>query len=278
MEIVKQRLKNRRYFMLDDNKNVVVETTENVVEQATETLVDGASEGKFYTQAELDRLVDERVDQLLPRKLERAKDKMAREFESKYEKTERVLKAGLGVKTLDEATNQLEDFYTRKGIKIPEKTYSESDMRYLADKYADEVIEEGYDEVVREVDKLAKLGESMNPQQKLIFMKLAGVRKEQEDLRDLASIGVGKEILEDSNYKEFTSKLDPNLSTAEKYEIFKKFNPSQTFEQIGSMKSSNSKEAIKDFYTYEESLQFTKADYDRNPKLYEAVCNSMTKW
>ena len=266
--------------MLDDNENVVTEVTENVEEQATEEFVDGAkvSEGKMYTDAEIDKLVNERIDQLMPKKLERAKAKLTREFENKYEKTERVLKAGLGVESLDEATNQLEDFYTKKGIKIPEKSYSESDMKYLADKYADEIIEEGYDEVVKEVDKLAQIGEGMTPQQKQIFMKLAGVRQEQEDLRELASIGVGKEILEDNDYKEFVSKLNPNLSTKQKYEMYKQFKPSQKFEQIGSMKSDNSKEAIKDFYTYEESLQFTKADFDKNPKLFEAVEKSMLKW
>lgn len=264
---------------MEDNENVVVETTENVEEQATEQLVDGArvSEGKIYTQAEIDKLVNEKVDQLLPRKLERAKDKMKRDFEDKYEKTERVLKAGLGVETLDEATNQLEQFYTKKGVKIPEKSYSESDMKYLANKYADEIIDEGYDEVVKEVDKLAQLGDSMTPQQKLIFMKLAESRQEQEDLKELASIGVGKEVLENSEYKEFVSKLNPNLSTKQKYEMYKQFKPKPSYEQIGSMKSDNSKE-IKDFYTYEESLQFTKADFDRNPKLFEAVEKSMYKW
>lgn len=264
--------------MLDNNENVVVETTENVEEQATETLVDGVSEGKMYTDAEIERLVNERVDKIMPKKLERAKAKLTREFENKYEKVDRVLKAGLGVETLDEATDQLETFYTKKGIKIPEKTVSESEMRYLADRYADEVIEEGYDEVVREVDKLAQLGENMTPQQKLIFMKLAESRQEQEDLKELASIGVGKEILEDSEYKEFVNKLNPNLSTKQKYEMYKQFKPKPKFEQIGSMKSDNSKEAIKDFYTYEESQKFTKADFDKNPKLFEAVCNSMTKW
>ena len=263
--------------MLDDNENVVTEVTENVGEQATEEVVEQVSEGKMYTDAELEKIVNERIDKLMPKKLERAKAKLTRDFENKYEKVDRVLKAGLGVETLDEATDQLEAFYTKKGIKIPEKTYSESDMRYLADKYADEVIEEGYDEVVREVDKLAKLGDDMTPQQKLIFMKLAESRQEQEDLKELASIGVGKEVL-DNEYKEFVSKLNPSLSTKQKYEMYKQFKPQPKFEQIGSMKSNNSKEAIKDFYTYEESLQFTKADFDKNPRLYEAVCNSMTKW
>lgn len=265
---------------MEDNENVVVETTENVEEQATETLVDGAkaSEGKTYTDAEIQKLVNEKVDELLPRKLERAKDRMKRDFDNEYERLGRVVKAGLGVETVKEATDQLEQFYTAKGKKIPEKSYSESDMKYLANKYADEIIDEGYDEVVKEVDKLAKLGENMTPQQKLIFMKLAESRQEQEDLKELASIGVGKEILEDSEYKEFVSKLNPNLRAKERYEMYKQYKPKPGYEQIGSMKSDNSQEAVKDFYTYEESLKFTKADFDRNPKLFEAVEKSMYKW
>lgn len=265
-------------MLLEEDNDLVVETTENVEEQATEELVDEVGEGKMYTDAEIDRLVNEKVDRLLPKKLEKAKAKLTREFENKYEKTERVLKAGLGVDSLDEATDQLEDFYTKKGVKIPEKTYSNSDMEYLAGKYADEIIDEGYDEVVREVDKLARIGDDMTPQQKLIFMKLAESRKEQEDLKELASIGVGKEVFEDSKYQEFAKKLNPNLSAKQKYEMYTQFNPKPKFEQIGSMKTNNSKEAIKDFYTYEESLQFTKADFDKNPKLFEAVEKSMLKW
>ena len=261
---------------MEDNENVVVETTENVVGQATEKLVE--SEGKIYTDAEIEKLVNERVDKILPKRLERARAKLTKDFEDKYEKTERVLKAGLGVETLDEATDQLEEFYTKKGVKIPERSFSESDMNYLAERYASEVIEEGYDEVVKEVDRLAKIGENMTAQQKLTFMKLAEARQEQEDLKELASIGVGKKELEDSEYKEFVSKLNPSLSAKQKYEMFKQFKPNQTFEQIGSMKSDNSKDTIKDFYTYEESQKFTKADFDKNPRLFEAVCNSMTKW
>ena len=266
---------------MEDNENIVVDTTENVVEQATEELVDTSKvgEGKTYTDAEIEKLVNEKVNKLLPSKLEKAKAKLSREFENKYEKVDRVLKAGLGVETLEEATNQLEEFYTNKGVKIPERTYSESDMNYLAEKYADEVISDGYDEVVKEVDKLSRIGNDMTTQQRLTFMKLAEYRKEQEELKELASIGVGKKELEDSGYVEFASKLNSKLSTKEKYELYKQFRPKETYEQIGSMKSTNSKDnTIKDFYTYEESLQFTKADFDRNPKLFEAVEKSMHKW
>ena len=48
---------------------------------------------------------------------------------------------------------------------------------------------------------------------------------------------------------------------------------------MGSMKSSTAKETgVKDFYTVEEARRFTKADYDKNPELFQAVQRSMTKW
>ena len=46
----------------------------------------------------------------------------------------------------------------------------------------------------------------------------------------------------------------------------------------GSTKSNVTQSQVKDFYTYEESLSFTKADFDRNPELFEAVQRSMSKW
>ena len=107
--------------MLDDNENVVVETTENVEEQATEKLVDGSSVAtgtevvensdnngneKLYTQADIDKLVNAKVDELLPKKLERAKSKMQREYMEKYGRTETVLKAGLGVENIEQATDK----------------------------------------------------------------------------------------------------------------------------------------------------------------------------
>ena len=35
---------------------------------------------------------------------------------------------------------------------------------------------------------------------------------------------------------------------------------------------------VKEFYTYDEAIKFTKADFDKNPELYKAVENSMSKW
>ena len=46
---------------------------------------------------------------------------------------------------------------------------------------------------------------------------------------------------------------------------------------MGSMKN-NATEEVKDFYTYEESLKFTRKDFEKNPALFKAIEQSMTKW
>ncbi len=282
--------------MLEDNENVVVETTENVDEQATETLVDGVAvatadiaeniaeniaEKKLYTQADIDRLVNAKVDELLPRKLERAKSKLQREYQERYGRTETVLNAGLGTTNIDDATKKLSDFYKAKGIVIPdEPRYSEADLKVLANAEANEIINSSYEDLVEEVDRLADKGiDRMTAREKLVFTKLAEERKRQESVRDLATIGVKPEALNDSEFVEFANKLNPSLSAKEKYEMYLKIKPKPKVETIGSMRGATSKDnGVKDFYTYEESLKFTKADFDRNPELYKAVEKSMQKW
>ena len=274
---------------MDNNENVVVETTENVDVQATEELVDGAAvttdteqvEEKLYTQADIDRLVNEKVDELLPRKLERAKSKLQREYQERYGRTETVLNAGLGTTNIDDATKKLSDFYKAKGIVIPdEPRYSEADLKVLANAEANEIINSSYEDLVEEVDRLADKGiDRMTAREKLVFTKLAEERNRQESIRDLAQIGVKPEALNDSEFVEFANKLNPSLSAKEKYEMYLKIKPKPKVETIGSMKGATSKDnGVKDFYTYEESLKFTKADFDRNPELYKAVEKSMQKW
>jgi len=273
---------------MEDNENVVLNGTENVEEQATETLVDGASvntnesvlnteQEKTYTEADIEKLVNERLDKILPSKIERAKNKISREYEDKYEKLNRVLKAGLNTESIEDATDQLEVFYKDNGVTIPERSYSESDMNYLAEKYANEIIDEGYDELVKEVDRLANLGDSMNQQQKLMFMKLAEERQKQEDLKELAKIGVSKTDLEDNEYQQFASKLNPNMSAKEKYEMYRQFKPKPKYEQIGSMKNGNTKQEVKEYYTPEEARRLTSKDLD-DPRIMAAVEKSMQMW
>jgi len=278
---------------MEDNKNVVVETTENVGEQATETLVEGSKvttennvvdnddkgTEKLYSQADFDKLVNEEINKILPRKLERAKAKMEREYENKYSRVETVLNAGLGTKDLNEATDKLTDFYKQKGINIPEQpTYSNRDMELLANAEATEIINAGYADIVEEVDRLAEIGvDKMTQREKLVFTKLANERKRQEGLNELASIGVKPEALEDKEYQDFASKLNPEMSQKEKYEMYLKFKPKPKVEQIGSMKTTAPDNKVKDFYTPDEVRKLTSKDLD-NPEIMKAVEKSMTMW
>jgi hypothetical protein len=281
--------------MFLDNENndetVVEDTAENVVEQATEELVEGGettaeeNEGKVYTEADIEKMVNEKVDELLPDKIRRAKTKLQRDNQKeleKYQRLENILGAALGTDDLEEMENKLTDFYSKQGVQIPTKPrYSENDLKVLAEAEANEIINSGYEEIVSEVDRLASKGvKNMTEREKITFQRLAEERKKQESMKDLAKIGVGEKEIQDKDYQEFAKNLNPNMSEKDKYQMYLKYRPKQKTEPIGSMKnnSNSNKKEVKDFYTREEALKFTQKEVNENPKLYEAIVNSARKW
>ena len=55
--------------------------------------------------------------------------------------------------------------------------------------------------------------------------------------------------------------------------------PKKEVRTAGSMKNATQTDSgVKDFYTRDEALQFTKKDFDKNPALFKAVEKSMLKW
>ena len=161
---------------MEDNKELVNET-ENVELPTEEVVVteEVIEQPKTYTEDELNA----RVDELLAKKIARKEARIRKEYDKKYGKLENVLRAGTGEDDLNTITNTLSNFYTKKGIQIPtEPTYSESDMKVLANAEAQSIIDSGFDEVVEEVDRLAELGvDNMTSREKLVFTKLAEYRK-----------------------------------------------------------------------------------------------------
>lgn len=264
---------------MEDNKELVTEVTENV-EQPTEEVVvaeEVIEQPKTYTEEELNA----RVDELLAKKIARKEARIRKEYDKKYGKLENVLKAGTGEEDINTITDTLSNFYTKKGIQMPtEPTYSESDMRVLANAEAQSIIDSGFDEVVEEVDRLAELGvDNMTSREKLVFTKLAEYRKSEQDRKDLAKIGVSEAALQDNDFIEFASKLNPSMSTKEKYEMYTQYKPKPKVETMGSMKNTtNNDTGVKDFYTRDEAMKFTKKDFDKNPALFKAVEQSMLKW
>ncbi len=275
--------------MFEEAKEPVADATENVEEQTTEEIVEGGEdESVESTDVENTEVVEEpqeptftkeQVDEMVAKKLARKEAKIRREYEKKYGRAETVLKAGLQKDNFEDAVTELENYYKEEGVQIPTYQYSERDNEILAKAEAEEIIDSGYDDLVEEVDRLAGIGvENMSKRDRIIFQRLAEERKKVEEERELKSLGIGKDT-DTNDFKEFSKKLNPSLSMKDKYEMYLKFKPAPKVETIGSMKNTKEKDSgVKDFYTRDEALKFTKSDFDKNPELYKAVEKSMLKW
>lgn len=258
--------------MLEQN-NLVTEVTENV-ETPTEEIVE---QPKVYTEEEL----NQRVDEIVGKRMRRKEAKIRKEYDRKYGELESVLRAGTGEETLEGMTGTFRKFYEGKGIQMPtQPTYSDRDISVLANAEAEDIINSGLEDVIEEVDRLAEIGvANMSTREKEVFRRLAEYRTNAEQSRDLEKIGVTKDVYSSKEFKDFASKFSSTTPVTEIYEIYQKTQPKKEIRSMGSMKSGNvADNGVKDFYTYEEAMKFTKQDFDKNPKLYEAVQRSMLDW
>lgn len=257
-----------------ENENLVTEVTENV-ETATEETVEQVETPaeKTYTQTQLDEIVGKR--------LARNSAKIRKEFEKKYGDLENVLRAGTGKESVEEITSTFADFYESKGMKVrQEPTYTDKDIEVLARAEANDIIGYGYDEVVEEVDRLTDLGlENMTPREKAYFKVLAEHRQNIERQNELAKIGVTEAEYNSKEFQDFAKQFNPTTPIADIFKIYNKTKPKKEIKPMGSMTNKTSEDGtVKDFYTRDEALQFTKADFDKNPALFKAVQESMLKW
>jgi hypothetical protein len=257
---------------MEDNKNLVTEVTENVEQTTEETQVETPVE-KTYTQSQLDEIVGKR--------LARNSTKIRKEYEKKYGDLENVLRAGTGKESVEEMTDTFAKFYESKGIKLPDKpVYSDKDIEVLAKAEAADVISSGYEEVVEEVDRLSKLGlENMTARDKAVFKVLAEYRQNTERQNELSKIGVTDDVYNSKEFQDFAKMFNPTTPIADIFNIYNKQKPKKEIKPMGSMTNKTSDDGtVKDFYTRDEALRFTKEDFDKNPALFKAVQESMLKW
>ena len=250
---------------MENNENFAAQA-ENV-EQTTEQTP------KTYTQEEVDAIVGKRNA--------RTEAKIRKEFQRKYGDLEEVLKAGTGKENVEELTDTFKQFYAKKGIQMPEKpNYSAKDIEVLARAEADDIIRSGYEEVVDEVDRLTQLGAAnMTAREKAVFKALAEHRQSAERGMELSKLGVTEDVYNSKEFKDFAGKFNANIPITDVYDIYRQTQPKKEIKTMGSMKNTSSTDnGVKDFYTVEEARRFTKADFDKNPELFKAVQNSMTKW
>ena len=253
---------------MENNENFVAEQVTENVEHTTEEMP-----VKTYTQEEVDAIVGRRVA--------RAKAKIEKENQRKYGDLEEVLKAGTGKQNVEEMTDTFREFYSKKGIQIPQKpTYSDKDIEILARAEAEEIIRSGFEDVVEEVDRLANVGAAnMTAREKAVFKVLAEHRQKEERSKELSKIGVTEDVYNSKEFKEFASKFNSNTPIKDVYDIYHKTLPKKEIKTMGSMKTNASEDnGVKDFYSVEEARKFSKRDYDKNPALFAAVQKSMLKW
>ena len=256
---------------MSENEILVTEQVAENVEQTTEQTP------KTYTEAEFNA----KLDEVLGKKLARREAKIRKEYDRKYGQLEEVLKAGTGKDNVEEVTDTFRQFYAQKGIQIPQKpAYSDSDIAVLARAEAEEIISSGYDEVVEEVDRLTSKGvANMTAREKAVFKTLAEYRRSTERGRELSQIGVTEDVYGSKEFQDFAAKFNPGTPVKDVYDIYAKTQPKKNIRTMGSMKNSTGEDGtVKDFYTRDEALKFTKKDFDKNPALFKAVEASMLKW
>lgn len=277
-------------ILVDEAENTDELTVEEEVQEDAEVEEEGEAEEKSeeepkddtkaegeqvktFTQEEVNEIVSKRV----ARKEARLENRLRKEYEEKYGQLERVVNAGLGTNDVEEATSKLSDYYTKKGIQVPPRPeYSDKDLETLANAEADDIISGGYEDIVEEVERLARKDlDSMSKSEKILFKRLADQRKIIEDEKDLASIGVSNKILDDEEFKEYSKKLNPSLSLKEKYEMYEAQKPKKQVKQMGSMKGKDESK-VKDYYSPDEIMRLSDEELD-NEQVWEAVRRSMTR-
>jgi hypothetical protein len=164
---------------------------------------------------------------------------------------------------------------------MPQKpNYSEKDIAVLARAEADEIIRGGFEDVVEETDRLAGIGvANMTDREKAVFRVLAEHRQSAERGRELGKLGVTEDVYSSKEFRDFAGKFNPDTPIKDIYDIYAKTQPKKEVKSMGSMKSSATQDnGLKDYYSYEEAVKFTKQDFDKNPELYKRVQQSMPKW
>lgn len=256
-------------------KNVETDGTGDVQIPAKETPPE-----KIYSQAEFDSMMEEAMGKKVPR----MKAKLRKEYESEYGELVRILQAGTGEKDIGKITQSFKAFYEGKGKDMSAANtpqYSPKETAILAKAEADEIIASGMDEVIEEVDRLTKLGlKNMSERDKAVFKTLAEHRKNTERSQEFAKLGVTEDVYNSDEFKNFAAMFNTDTSIKEILSLYNQTKtPKKEIKTMGSMKSTAADNGgVKDYYSFEEASKFSKADFDKNPKLYKAVLNSMTKW
>lgn len=258
------------------NEELVNET------RASEEVVENSEQTKTYSQEEVDAIIAENNrnnQKAWDKRWGQEKSKMKRQFEKERELSE-LLRSQTDAKDIDEL---LDISYQQYGKERPSNS---KDEEILGKNDAKEILELDMESIESEANRLAS--KKRNAREEATFLELGNFlttkKAEAKRKEEIKEAGIDEATLNNEGFKEYMSKFREDTPIKFIYDSYSKINSKESKKEkpfsAGSLKGSNKEDgnAIKEFYTYEESLQFTKEDFDRNPKLFEAVERSMQRW
>jgi len=250
---------------VEENKETI-ETEEK--EEVKKTLRDLLKENPEY---------QEEYNSMLKTRLDREDRKYQKEL-SKYRDTDNVLRTTLNLKDGDDTNTKLREYYEAEGVKLPEAIkpgLSSREIEVLANADAQEFIDDGYDAMKQEANRLANIGyQNMNERERIIFNKLAETLTDENNKRDLLKLGAKEDLISNPEFIKFRKQFNSNVPMETIYSLYKGSQPKPKVENPGSMKGTK-EESKKTFYTEEEIDKLSLDDLDK-PGVWEAVRNSMT--
>jgi hypothetical protein len=244
---------------------------------------------KTYTEADIEEMknqMKEQYEKSFDEKFNKRWGKEMRNIEKRNAKTNEL------ISLLEQQTgkNNLDDLlalsYEQYGVERPNTTeFSDEDIQTLGRLDAKKLLDgSDYEDIEEEANRLAEI-EDRTPREQAMFMELGqyltAKKSEQKRKKELQDNGIDESVLEDAEFKNYLSKFKDDVSISEIYESYTKLKPGKEKPfSTGSLKGTNveDKNKVKEFYTFEESKQFTRADFDKNPALWKAIQDSMTKW
>jgi len=265
------------------------EDLEEVIDEVDET---GASEEvienqetdtKTYSEEEVEAIkaqMKEDNQKAWNKRWGREKSKMERDYAEKDELIN-LLKKQTGK---DNVADLLDYSYEQYGVEKP--SISNSKDEEILGKYdAKEILELDDETIEEEANRLEGIS-NRSAREQATFMELENyltTKKENEKRKkEIEDAGIDEEVYNNQDFKDFMSKFNKDTSVKDIFDLYSKTHEMYKAKPFsaGSAKGTNKKDLneVKDFYTYEESLQYTREDFDKNPKLFEAIERSMTRW
>lgn len=252
---------------VQEEETPVVETTEETVEETTEE----QPQGKFYTDEEFNKAVNEAADRRVARKMKKYEREM-----DKYKDTENVLKSQVGGENIDEINENLRKLYTDNGVELPARYVSEDKdyIRYQAERDSKDIIAEGYETIKEEAGKLANQGyDNLSEKDRLIFNNLVDELNREDDVKALKGLNIDPSILEDADFIEFRNQFNRGTSISKIYDMYSGTKEETEIKTPGDL-SNNSSTFEKEFFTDEEIEKMTDEELEAN---WEKVRKSQTR-